>query len=53
MTDGNVTFHGEGGDGQHSCISGHFGEHALQYADTVGEGVRVGAPQIVQLLWYA
>lgn len=47
MTDGNITFHREGGDGQHGRIGGHFGEHALQDADAVGEGIRVGTPEIV------
>lgn len=50
MTDGNVTFHREGGDGQHGGIGGHFGEHALQDAYAIGEGIRVGTPEIIELL---
>lgn len=53
MTDGDVTFHSERRDSQHSRVGCGLGEHALQDADAIGEGIIVRLPEVVQILWHA
>lgn len=53
MADGKVPLHGEGGDGQDGCVSGHLRRQSAQDAERFAERVRILVPQLVQLLGQA
>ena len=51
VTDGHVSLHRKGRDGEHGRRAGHLGQEDLEDTEGFAEHPRVGAPDGVQLGW--
>jgi len=50
MTNGNISFDCERGNGQNCRIGRRFRENALQYADAVTERIIIRVPEVIEVL---